>query len=50
LAIQGRELDESQSEAIRQSLRRNRDQFNAVRELDIADAVPPALIFRPRQR
>lgn len=50
LAIQGRDLDESQAEAVRQSLQRNLGQFQAVRELDIGDAVPPVVIFRPRQR
>lgn len=50
LTIQGRALDQSRMEAVRQSLQRNRQQFQAVRDLDIADAVPPAPIFRPRQR
>ena len=50
LTIQGRELDQSQTEAVRQALQRNLQQFQAVRDLDIADAVPPAVIFRPWQR
>jgi hypothetical protein len=50
LTIQGRDLDESQTEAVRLALQRNLRQFQAVRDLDIADGVPPALIFRPRQR
>ena len=50
LAIQGRDLDEPEAEVVRQALQRNLEQFRAVRALDIADAVPPALIFRPRQR
>lgn len=50
LTIQGRDLGEPQTEAVRQSLQRNLQQFQAVRALDIGDAVPPALIFRPRQR
>jgi hypothetical protein len=50
LAIQGRDLDASQSTPVRLALQQNLQQFQAVRDLDIADAVPPALIFRPRQR
>lgn len=49
-AIQGKVLDESRAEAVRQSLQRNLEQFQAVRNLDIGDAVPPALTFRPRHR
>lgn len=50
LAIQGRDLDASQTEAVRQSLQRNLEQFQAVRDLEIDDAVPLAVIFRPRER
>ena len=50
LTIQGRDLDESQTDTVRRALERTLQQFQAVRDLDITDAVPPALIFRPRQR
>ena len=50
LAIQGRDLDDAQTQSVRQALQRNLQQFQAVRDLDIADAVSPALIFRPRRR
>jgi hypothetical protein len=50
LAMQRRDLDASQLEAVRQSFQRNLEQFQAVRDLELDDAVPPAPIFRPRQR
>ena len=50
LTIQGRDLDTSHTEAVRLSLQRNLEQFQAVRDLDIGDAVAPAVIFRPRLR
>lgn len=50
LAVQRRDLDESQAEAVRQALRQNLEQFQAVREVDLGDEVWPAVIFRPRPR
>ena len=49
LAIQGRDPDASRTEVLRQSLARTLEQFQPVRDLEIDDTIPPALIFRPRQ-
>lgn len=45
LAIQGRDLDEATTELVRRSLQQNLAQFKAVRDLEIDDAVAPALMF-----
>ena len=50
LAIHGRALDDVQIEVIRRPLQRHLEQFRAVRNLEIDDAIAPVLIFDVRQR
>ena len=48
LAIQGRALPDDDIEVIRLALQWSLDRFQAVRDLDIDDAVAPAVMFVPR--
>ena len=50
LTIQGRTLSDDDVEAIRRALLWNLDRFQPVRELDVNDAVAPAVAFAPRRR
>jgi hypothetical protein len=48
LAIQGRALPDDDIEVIRLALQWSLDRFQGVRDLEIDDAVAPAVIFVPR--
>jgi hypothetical protein len=50
LAIQGRPLPADDIEVIRRALQLNLDRFQRVRDLEIDDAVAPAVIFVPRSQ
>jgi hypothetical protein len=48
-AIRGEEFSDDRLEVIEKALRRNLDQFQAVRDLDIDDRVEPAGLFVARR-
>ncbi len=50
LAIQGRALPADDIEVIRRALQLSLDRFQRVRDLEIDDAVAPAVIFVPRSQ
>jgi hypothetical protein len=50
LAIQGRPLADDDVEVVRRALQWSLDRFQPVRDLEIDDAVVPAVTFVPRSR
>ena len=48
LVIQGRPLTEDDVEVVRRALQWSLDRFQPVRNLEVGDAVAPAVMFVPR--
>ena len=50
LTIQGRPLSDDDVEVVRRALQWSLDRFQPVRDLDVGDAVAPAVMFVPGSR